>query len=294
MKSKSKLRWLRNPLVHFFVLGAAIFGLHAVLNIGAKPKANDPLLVEVTSADIKWLRTAWSKRMQREPNPVELQNMIDAFIREEILSREAVAMGLDEGDLIIRRRLAQKMEFLFKDLAEMNKLTDEELKTYLTDHSQKYVIPTQVSFTHIYFNIDRRGEKAELEVKQVLNKLKAGNGKPVEATSLGDPFLLQSYYSKLSPDDTARGFGDAFAKQLFSLEAGQWYGPIKSAYGMHLVYIHERISSRMPKLEEVRKKVEADLLNARQREVNQQTYNAIHSRYQVLVEGLPYQKTEGT
>jgi hypothetical protein len=230
--------------------------------------------------------------MQREPTAQELQNMIDALIREEILSREAVAMGLDERDSIIRRRLAQKMEFLFKDLAELNKLTDEELKAYLTDHRKHYVFPPQLSFTHIYFNIDRRGAKAELEVKQVLNKLKAGNGKPVEATSLGDPFLLQSYYSQQSPDETAREFGDAFAKQLFSLEAGQWYGPLESAYGMHLVYIHERIDSRMPKLDEVRKKVETDLLNARQREVNQQTYNAIHSRYQVLVEGLPYQKAE--
>jgi len=281
---KTGLRWLRNPLLHFFILGAAIFGLHVALTTGAKPKENDPWLVEVTSADIKWLRSAWSRRMQREPNPQELQNMIDAFIREEILSREAAAMGLDERDSIIRRRLAQKMEFLFKDLAEMNTPTDEELKAYLADHRQQYVLPPQVSFTHVYFNVDRRGGKVGMEVKKVLQELKADNSETAEVTSLGDPFLLQSYYSKQSPDETAREFGDTFAKQLFSLEAGQWYGPLESAYGIHLVYIHERINSRMPELEEIRKKVEADLLNARQQEVNQKTYN-LH-RYSLPLPGL--------
>ena len=142
--------------------------------------------------------------MQREPTAQELQNMIDSFIREEILYREAVAMGLEERDSIIRRRLAQKMEFMFKDLAEMNPPTDLELQDYLADHSEKYIIPVRISYTHVYFNSDRRGEKAEMDVKRVLEELKAGNQKPSETPHLGDPFLLRSYYPRLLPSQIHR------------------------------------------------------------------------------------------
>jgi hypothetical protein len=292
MKNKSKLRWLRNPLLHFFVLGAAIFGLHATLNMEAKSKDKNPWLVEVTSADIKWLRTTWSKRMQREPTAQELQNMIDGFIREEILYREAVAMGLEERDSIIRRRLAQKMEFMFKDLAEINPPTDLELQNYLAEHSEKYIIPARVSYTHVYFNVERRGEKAEMDIKKVLEELKAGNRKTSEALRLGDPFLLRSYYPMQSLDETAREFGKLFAQGLSPLSAGQWHGPLESAYGIHLVYIYEKVDSRSPNLEEVREKVQIDLLSARKREMNQKAYHAIRSRYKLLVEGLPYQQED--
>jgi hypothetical protein len=283
---------LRNPLLHFFVLGAAIFGLHTLLNMGAKEKEKNPWLVEVTSADIKWLRTTWSKRMQREPTAQELQNMIDSFIREEILYREAVAMGLEERDSIIRRRLAQKMEFMFKDMAEMNPPTDQELQNYLANHGEQYVLPARVSYTHIYFNADRWGKKAETDAKRVLEELKAGNQKPSETPHLGDPFLLRSYYPMQSLDETAREFGKLFAQKLSSLQAGQWHGPLESAYGIHLVYIHEKIDSRNPKLDEVREKVKIDLLNIRKREMNQKAYHAIRSRYKLLVEGLPYQQKD--
>jgi hypothetical protein len=292
-KSKSKkTSWLSNPIVHFFVLGAAIFGLHAALNIGEKEK--NPWLVEVTSADIKWMRTVWSKQMQREPTAQELQNMIDSFIREEILYREAVAMGLNERNSTIRRLLAQKMEVMFKDLAEINTPTDDELQAYFKDHGEQYILPTRVSYTHIYFNADRRGKKAETDAKRVLEKLKADNRDPSDTLDLGDPFLLSSNFLQQSLNEVAREFGGLFAQKIISLQPDQWYGPVESAYGIHLVYIHERINSRMPELKEVREKVAMDLLNTRKNELNQKAYDAIRSRYKLLVEGLPYQQENNT
>lgn len=300
MKKRSKkkfdvmaVRWLREPLLHFFLLGAVVFGLHAVLTTGAKPPPpKNQRLVEITSADIEWLRSNWNKRMWREPTSGELQNLIDSFIREEILYREAVAMGLDQHDSIVRRRLAQKMEFLFKDLAEMAQPTLVELQAYLEDHPERYRFPARVSFTHVYFSPDRRGERAESDARKVLQSLEAGGLEPSEAPLLGDRLMLQTHYSRQATEDAAREFGTAFARRLFELEVGHWDGPVASAYGLHLVFVHDRIESRLPRLEEVREKVETDLLESRRRKVNQAAYDEIRSRYEVLVENLPY-KTVG-
>ncbi len=284
---------MREPLLHFFLLGAVIFGLHAVLTTGAKPPPpKNQRLVEITSADIEWLRTNWNKRMWREPTPTELEHMIDSFIREEILYREAVSMGLDQHDSIVRRRLAQKMEFLFKDLAEMAQPTEAELRGYLEDHPDRYRFPARVSFTHVYFSPDRRGERAVSDARKVLQSLEARGLEPLEASLLGDRFMLQTHYSRQATEDAAREFGTAFARRLFELEVGRWHGPVASAYGLHLVFVHDRIESRLPQLEEVRAKVETDLLESRRRKVNQAAYDEIRSRYEVLVENLPY-KTIG-
>jgi hypothetical protein len=201
-------------------------------------------------------------------------------------------MGLDQHDSVVRRRLAQKMEFLFKDVAEMAQPNEDELQAYLQDHPERYRFPARVSFTHVYFSPDRRGGRAEPDARNVLEALEAGDLEPSEAPSLGDRFMLQTYYPQQASQDATREFGTAFAKRLFTLEVGRWEGPVASAYGLHLVFVHDRIESRLPRLEEVRTKVETDLLENRRRMVNQTAYDEILSRYEVLVENLPYETIE--
>ncbi len=151
-------KWLREPLIHFFVLGLVVFGLRGVLE--KQPEAaDDPFLVEVSSADIEWFRTMWSKRMGREPTVRELRGQLNQLIREQVLSREAVSMGLDEGDTVVRRRLAQKMGFLLKDLSDIGEPSDGELQAYLQEKRSTYEIPPRVTFTHVYFYADKRGEE---------------------------------------------------------------------------------------------------------------------------------------
>ena len=283
-------RLLREPLLHFFLLGLAVFGLHAFLNSDEGNGAvADPHLVEITSADIEWLRSTWNKKMGREPTAEELEGMTDAFIREEILYREAVSMGLDQHDTVVRRRMAQKMEFLFKDLAEMAEPTEEELQAWFDENRERYRAPALVSYTHVYFNGDQRGEKVLEDARKVLAELQKEGGDPAEAPARGDRFMLRSSYPLQGLDMTAREFGRGFADALAGLETGRWQDPVVSGYGLHLVYLHERIDSRLPELDEVRERVVMDLMTARREQVNTAAYREIKSKYQVLVENMPYE-----
>lgn len=287
-------RIVREPLLHFFLLGLAVFGLHASLNRdGGSGTVADPHLVEITSADIEWLRSTWNRKMGREPTPRELEGLTAAFIREEILYREAVSMGLDQHDTVVRRRMAQKMEFLFKDLAEMSQPKEEELRAWFDENLDRYRAPALVSFTHVYFNGDRRGEKVLDDARDVLDKLEASAIDPSEAPALGDRFMLQSTYPLQGLDLVTREFGRAFADAVDGLDPGRWHGPVISGYGLHLVYVHQREDSRLPALDEVRGRVTQDLMMARREKINAAAYREIKSKYRVLVENMPYEYDDG-
>lgn len=278
----------KEPLIHFFVLGLVVFGLHAVFE--PKPEAaDDPFLVEVTSADIEWFRTMWSKRMGREPTVEELRGTVNQLIREQILSREAVSIGLDEGDMVVRRRLAQKMDFLFKDLSDITEPSDGELQAYLQEKHSTYEIPARVTFTHVYFNTDKRGEEgATEEVRLLVEKLNARKGIPPEVSAQGDPFLLQSVYSNKTLVEIRGEFGTHFTKTVWEQEPRKWQGPISSGYGLHAVYVNERTNAKLPDFSDVKEKLKADWMAERQREIARKVYEKLRGRYQILVEGMPY------
>jgi hypothetical protein len=282
------LELLREPVIHFFVLGLVAFGLHGVLE--KRPDtAEDPFLVEVTSADIEWFRTMWTKRMGREPTVEELRGQVHQLIREQILSREAVSMGLDEGDMVVRRRLAQKMDFLFRDLSDITEPSDGELQAYLQENPSTYEIPARMSFTHVYFNTDKRGEEGATEaVRLVVERLNANEGVPPDVSEMGDPFLLQSRYSDKSQVEIRGEFGPKFAKTLWELDPRKWHGPVASGYGLHAVYVLERFDAKLPDFSDLRERLKADWMSERQREIARKAYEGLRGRYRVLLEGLPY------
>ncbi len=272
------MTWTREPLVHFLVLGALLFGLFALVNDEASSKS--PNRIEITSADVDRLRERWSKQWNRPPTEAELKGLINYHIREEVLYREGLALGLDQNDTIIRRRLAQKMEFLFEDLADQVEPTDEELKNYFDQNNDKYLLPTRVSFSHIYFNIDKRGEGAYDNAKQLLRTLQSNQ--PV--SDQGDRFMLGYEYVQKTQQEVANVFGRQFAEKLFKTQEEIWQGPIESGYGVHLVRLRELVKSRLPLLVEVRARVETDFLSERRRSVNESNYQNFKSRYKILVE----------
>jgi hypothetical protein len=278
----------KEPLIHFFVLGLVIFGLHAMFE--RKPEAiEDPFLVEVTSADIEWFRTMWSKRMGREPTVGDLRGQVNQLIREQILSREAVSMGLDEDDIVVRRRLARKMDFLFKDLSDFTEPSDGELQAYLRENRSTYEIPERVTFTHIYFNPDKRGEdKAAHEVWQLVERLNTNEGVPSDASMLGDPFLLKSSYSDMTLSEIRGEFGPRFAKSVWEQGARTWQGPVASGYGLHAVYIHGRSDTKLPDFSDLKERLKADWMSERQRVIASKAYEKLRGRYRVLLEGMPY------
>jgi hypothetical protein len=278
---------LKEPLIYFFVLGFVVFGLHSFLN-REKKDSSDPFAVEVTSSDIEWIRSSWEASMKRQPTQQELQGLINRFIRDEILHREALAMDLDDRDLVIQRRLVQKLTFVFEDLAESIEPTDDELKNYLLENQEKYRIPEMISFTQVYFNPDKRKDVMK-DAEKVLASLKSEKTTPDEAVSLGDTIMIDSTFRQRSPDEVARILGREFASKLFSTGEMGWQEPIGSTFGLHLVYISEHTASRMPEFENIRESVKNDFMYERKKEVIDGAYNAVKSRYRILVEGLPYE-----
>jgi hypothetical protein len=274
------MKLLREPLVHFLLLGAVLFGVFAL--VGDRGSARDGHIV-VTPGHLEHLMISFTRTWQRPPTAQELAGLIDDYIRDEVLYREAVAMGLDRDDTIVRRRLRQKLEFLTEETAEMAAPSDEELQTFLQQHLDAFRVEPRLAFRHIYLSRDRRGDAANAAARQLLLQLTRGDA-AMDPTVLGDPFLLPPEVALASRSEIARLFGDAFATQLQHLELGRWTGPIESAYGLHLVFVRERVDGRIPALAEVREAVQREWLAARRKAVNEQFYQRLRARYTVTVE----------
>lgn len=275
-------RVLREPLLHFALLGAMIFGLNLWLNV---PTAQTRPRIEITAAEIEHLRTLWQRTWQRPPTPEELRGLIDTRVREEILYREALAMGLDKEDTVVRRRLVQKLEFLSEDVATMVEPNEENLERYFLDHAEHYREPVRLSFAHVYFSADRHGQQTGALAKRALQLLTANGGAPAEGgRGLGDHlFAIEYDYVDQGVPEVARTFGKDFADEIAQLPTSRWQGPVLSGFGLHLVYINDRVHGRMPALSDVRDAVLRDYEQARREEASQGFYARLKQRYEIIV-----------
>jgi parvulin-like peptidyl-prolyl isomerase len=235
-------KWLREPLLHFLLIGAALFILYGLQN---DQPVNDDNRIIISEANIDRLLTLWEKKWQRLPSQSELDGMIEAQIREEVLYRESLAMGLDQNDSIVRRRLAQKVEFIFSDLASQVEPSDSELAQYLAAHADKFEVPARISFQQIYLNSDKRGAHVQSDAKNLLDKLTQPDSS-VDIVAAGDPFMFGQQHENLTVHGVSRLFGKDFANKLFSLQAGSWQGPVQSGYGLHLVQISNMTAPVQP------------------------------------------------
>jgi hypothetical protein len=277
------MKWLREPLFHFLLIGALLFGLHALVN-DPRVQSTDGKQIVVSASDIQMLRERWIKQWGQPPSEAQLRGLIKDFIREEILYREALTLGLDRNDTIIRRWLAQKMEFLSQDMAVPTDPTDAELARYLEEHRDTYWTPARMSFSHIYFSQDLRGVATAANARHILAELQSEADPPSRAPERGDRFMLQHDYPARSQQEITELFGRAFATALFELDPGVWQGPVESSYGLHLVRVSERIEPRLPDLSEIRDQVQQDFLDVQRREANAAFYVNLRQRYEVVVD----------
>jgi len=275
------MRWIREPLVQFTVLGVVLFLAWAV--------ASDLFAVDETrhivmdEGEIELLADGWTRQWQRPPTAEELRGLVDARVREEILYREAQAMGLDVNDLVVRRRMVQKMELLSQDLALLVDPTDQELRAFFAENRDDYLVPPRISFSHIYFNVDRGDAAVYEDADRVLAELRSASPQLERAPERGDRFMLAYDYRLQTPAEVQRAFGSGFSEELFGLESG-WQGPIASGYGLHLVNITERVESRASEYEEVRERLVNDFNRMRQERANQSLYEALSERYLVEID----------
>lgn len=272
-------RIINEPLAHFLVLGAILFVVNGLVSNDADDTNSNRIVID--NGIIRRLGDSWAKQWNRAPTPAELDGLIDNYIREEVLFREAMAMGLDRDDTIIRRRLAQKMEFLSADLAMQAEPTDEQLQAFLNDNSERFAEPPLISFRHVYFNLDKRGQAAKADANALRAALQdEGIG---DSAVYGDRFMLDDEYGRVSESEVARLFGRQFAAEIFTLEQNAWTGPVDSGFGIHLVRIFERTAARVPSFEDIREKVRNEFLFDQRKEIDAAVYAGLMSRYEIII-----------
>lgn len=272
--------FLREPLVHFLALGMGLFVLFGLVGGSGDAPSNR---VEISTARVTQLAQLFERTWQRPPTEQELDGLIEDDIREEIYYREAVAMGLDRGDTVVRRRLRQKFEFVAEDLATPIAPTEEQLETFLRENTSRFREPDRLSFRQVYLNPDRRGAGITSDVGTLLARL---NALPADAdlATLGDGLMLPNDYERVTRDDVARDFGGPFAAALMDLPEGSWSGPVESGFGLHLVRIVQRWPGAQPSLDAVRQDVEREWTQAHRKEAEEVFYRKLLERYVIHVE----------
>ncbi|MBW2687399.1 MAG: peptidyl-prolyl cis-trans isomerase [Deltaproteobacteria bacterium] len=275
-------RLVKEPLFHFLILGLAIYAGYAWLNPGDAPESDQTIVVG--AGELGWMRTSFEKRWNRPPTTEELEGLTKEYVRETAFYREALAMGLDQDDTIVRRRLAQKLEFLVQDLIDVSPPTDAELEAYFDEHRADYRQPDLITFTHAFVDPDKWGNETESHAATVLEGLEQADDPTSGAKELGDPFMLQLYYPERTEAEISKLFGGGFAQSLGDLSLGAWQDPVLSGYGMHLVYVHAKETFPEPALASVRDRVAENWMEAKREELNDEYRERLLEKYTVVIE----------
>lgn len=279
-------RLLREPLVHFLLIGVIMFGLYGLTQSGSPATASSKE-IQLSLDEITQLTELYQAQWHRLPTPQELERMVEMKVQQEVLYREALAMGLDKGDEIVKRRMAQKMQFLAEDVAAAREPTSVELRSWFAKNDAKFAQPPRLSFRHLYFSPDKRGTRARADAEQALAKLA---GQPVDAkvaNSLADAFMFQDYYRDRAPEFLGKEFGPQFALATAKLSHGSWQGPIESGFGWHLVFVDTLIPGRVPTFEEVEANIKTAWLDEQKALAWEKSYKTMRSNYTVLLPAPP-------
>jgi len=252
------MRQLRHkPLVRVVVLGVLVAA--AVLVAKGPPTADESRRVVITGGDLMQLQAAFMRTWQREPTIDELRGSLEQHIRQEVLYREALARGYDRDDLVVRRAMQQKMEFLAASQALQEPPSEEEIEAFFALRQERYRVPAVVTFAQIYISVDQRGDGADVFAAELLDRMRREDPEPAAVEGWGDPIMLPALVAGQTEPEVERTFGGEFAAQVIASEIGEWSGPLVSGYGMHLVKVLERQDSRIPEWREVAGRVVSDM-----------------------------------
>lgn len=260
------VKWLKDPVASFIAAGAALYFLSAAFS-----ESESQTVIELNESDIERLTYNWRQQKNKEPSRSDLRKMVEDYVKDEIYFRESKRLGLDVDDAIIRRRLVQKLTFLTEDIARIQPIDEETLKSYFEQNKEDYRIPARFSFSHHFFSSDLREDSeadaaASLEVKR----------------EKGDPFMLRSEYKSISLERIEGFFGNEFARSMRGLTQDPgWQGPIKSAYGWHTIKLYKKENSYVPRYSEVRRRVASDAVVALGDSATDAYYEDLRQKYEV-------------
>jgi parvulin-like peptidyl-prolyl isomerase len=282
--------WLREPLLHFLVLGLLLFAIYGYINRG-RGGVESSKQIAIYLDDLRTMEMFFESQWHRAPTQQEFQAMVEDKVREEVLYREGLAMALDKDDTIVKRRMAQKMQFIAEDVATAHEPTSAELKAWFDKNKAKFTLPSRYSFRHLYFSPDKRGKNAEGDAAKVLAKIAGQPEDSKLAASLADAFMFQDYYGDNAPTAIAKEFGSPFALAIEKVKPGSWQGPIESGYGWHLVFLDTVIPGRVPAFEEIEPDVKIAWLGEQKATAWQKAYADMRAKYVVLLPAPPKDAT---
>lgn len=266
----------REPLVHFLVIG---FGLFLAFDLTQDKRPDAPNRILVDPSQVEQLTAQFKRTWMRPPTETEVARLVESYVRDEVYYREALAMGLDQDDPQVRRRMRLKLEFLLEDLTAAEPPGDEVLGAYLQQHPDRFRIEPTLTVRQVYLNPDRRPD-LEVDAERILADLRAG----VAPDAFGDRSMLPDEQTAVSATELARTFGKTFAQEVVALEPGAWSGPLYSGFGAHLVLVTDRRAGRLPALAEVRAQVEREYLAQRRQHLKDLAYRKLREGYEVIIE----------
>ena len=272
-------RWLREPALQFLLIGTGLFLAYGWLH-GRASFSRDTIVI--TEGRIEQLAAGFAGLHRRPPTREELDGMVQDAVREEILYREAMALHLDADDVIVRRHLAQKLQFVSEDTHPVPEPTQAQLRDFLAQHPQEFQAERGYSFTQVFLNPQRHGSQLQADAQRLLAALRTA---PDDAALVkgGDPFLLDSHFERLPAGETARLFGADFEKALRTIATGQWQGPVTSSLGTHLVLLRLRDEPGPPQLADIQAEVRRAWMNEQRELANARFYAELRRRYDVKV-----------
>ena len=273
---------LKKPAVHIVMLGLIVAA--AILIAKGPPTADASRRVVVTGADLLQQRAAFMRTWQREPTAEELRGALEQHIRQEVLYREALAREYDRDDLVVRRAMQQKMEFLAASQALQEPPTEEEIEAFFALRKERYRLPAILSFEQVYLSVDQRGAGVEQAAIDLLARLRSEEPEGNDLASYGDAIMLEISYADQSEREVSAAFGEIFGEAVVRLPVGEWQGPVSSGYGLHLVKVNEREESRLPEWREVAGRVISDMEFEAKASAKDQLYQEIAQNYEVFLD----------
>ncbi len=273
---------LREPLVHFLLIGTVIFAAYVFLQ-PARDDALNSTQIRLSAGEITQQIMLFESQWNRAPTTEELAHLMENRVQEEVLYREGVILGLDKDDTIVKRRIAQKMQFLAEDVAAAREPTPDELRDWYQRHSDQFAMPARYSFRHLYFSPDYRGANAREDGARALAKLLGQPEDTKLAQTLADRFMFQDYYRDRATEFLGKEFGPKFAEAIARLAPGSWQGPVESGFGWHLVFVDTVIPGRVPDFDEVAGDVKIAWLSEQKALAWAEAYKKMRARYTVLL-----------
>jgi hypothetical protein len=280
---------LREPLLHFLLIGACLFLVAGLRHVSAPIQLSSSplqsLKIVIIPGDVESLIAGFTNLWHRPPTDQELDGLIQGRVREEVYYREALKMGLDRDDAIIRGRLQEKLEFLSQDVGKVAEPTEQELKSFLAAHPEKFRTDDRFTFRLVFVDAGRHGASTVQYAQSILARLE--KNPRLDAATMGDPLPFHDGYERVAESEVSKQFGPEFAAALPVMKLRQWSGPIASEDGAYLVYIVEKMQGQLPALGQIRPVVRKEWLAAERQRANDKFYQNLLRGYSVSVKLPP-------